>query len=31
LANEEPWRYNFAKDYSSKEFTPSALRRSGKR
>lgn len=31
LANQEPFRYNFAKDYTSKEFTPSALRRSGKR
>jgi len=31
LANEEAWRYNFSKKYTSKEFTPAALRRSGKR
>jgi len=31
LANEEPIRYDFAKSYNSKQFTPAALRRSGKR
>lgn len=31
LANEEPFRYNFEKSYVGKEFTPAALRRSGKR
>jgi len=31
LANEEEFRYNFAKKYTSKEFTPAALRRSGRR
>lgn len=31
LANEEAFRYNFAKKYTSKEFTPAALRRSGRR
>ncbi|TNC80443.1 MAG: DUF1329 domain-containing protein [Oleiphilus sp.] len=31
LANEEPLRFNFEKTYSSRDFTPAALRRSGKR
>jgi len=31
LANEEPIRYNFKKVFKSKDFTPAALRRSGKR
>jgi len=31
LANEEPKRYNFKKQFKSKDFTPAALRRSGKR
>lgn len=31
LANEIPLRYNFKKTYKSKDFTPAALRRSGKR
>ncbi|KZY62002.1 hypothetical protein A3742_13080 [Oleiphilus sp. HI0071] len=31
MVNEEPSRYNFEKDFSGKDFTPAALRRSGKR
>jgi len=31
LANELPMRYNFAKTFKTKDFTPAALRRSGKR
>ncbi len=31
LANEEPLRYNFDHVFSSKDFTPAALRRAGKR
>lgn len=31
LANEEPFRLNLSKTYSSKDFTPAALRRSGRR
>lgn len=31
LANEEPLRYNFKKAFKTKDFTPAALRRSGKR
>lgn len=31
LANEEPTRYNFDRTYKTKDFTPAALRRAGKR
>ncbi len=31
LANEEPARYVFGKEFSSKDFTPAALRRAGRR
>lgn len=31
LANELPYRYDFSKQYSSSDFTPAALRRSGQR
>jgi len=31
LANEEPLRYDFRKKFSTKDFTPAALRRSGRR
>jgi len=31
LANEEPIRYDFSKKFSTRDFTPAALRRSGKR
>lgn len=31
LANELPYRYDFTKSFTSKVFTPAALRRSGKR
>ncbi len=31
LVNEEPRRYNFEKTFKSKDFTPAALRRSGRR
>lgn len=31
MVNEEPRRYNFDKSFASKDFTPAALRRSGRR
>lgn len=31
MVNEEPRRYNFEKDFATKDFTPAALRRSGRR